>query len=112
MPSGTRSDPFELRVGATDRFYQVAGAGFLDSGDAISTAPFTCPSSGVTIGGEEVNSAPLSLDGVTYAANEVASCNLSGIALHDLVEVICTITTTSGRTDLQSMWVMGVHNYS
>jgi hypothetical protein len=109
---GSRANPFELRPGATDRFYVILGAGWLDTGDTIASADWTCPSSGITIAGETINVAPLQLDGVSYAAGEVASAQLSGVTANDLVEVVCTVTTNAARIDPRSIWIKGVHNYS
>lgn len=108
---GSRSNPFELRPGADDRFYMIL-SDWLDDGDTIATAPFSCPSGGLTLTSENVNSAPLSLGGVSYAAGTVASVKLADMAAPgNLVEVIATVTTTSGRLDLLSMWIRGVANY-
>lgn len=113
MPDGSRKNPFELNTAATDRFYAVFAAtqGFLADGDEISTAPFSCPSAGATLSNAQVNSSTLTLDGVDHAANTVASVQVSGIEAGDLVEIVCTVTTTSGRIDAQSLWIKGVAVY-
>lgn len=110
MPKGTRADPFLLDVGGVDRFYAIFGGanGFLDPGDTLSTAPFTAPDSGVTLALPEINSAPLTLDGVEYAADTVASVQVSAIALDDLVRIVCTATTVAARTRVEEMWLRGV----
>lgn len=111
-PGADPTQPLELRIGATDRFYLIWGGdhGFLADGDLVITS--TWAADGVTLTGPLINAANLTLDGITYGPGLVTSVEVSAITLEDLVELTNTMTSQSGRIEKQSLWVRGVPFYT
>jgi hypothetical protein len=104
------ADPLELRPGAADRFYLV-WADWLADGDVVQASAWQAPAA-VVLSAELINPDNLTLGGATFTPGTVTSVQLSGVDLGDLVELENTISTASGRTEKQSLWVRGVKNYA
>lgn len=111
-PVGTFANPLELRNGAADFFYAI-WARWLATGDVIVSSDWTVADAGATLSNESINTGgTLELGGVTYAQNTVTSVQVEDVAVGDLVELINTVSSQAGRTEVQSVWVRGVKNYS
>lgn len=110
MPTGRHDDPLELRVGETDRFFFLYSR-MLATGDELASLT-GITGAGVTLTGPSLNSAPLTYDGVQYAANTVAYVDVAGIGQGDKVEVTATVVTSAGRTLVDSLWIEGVPAYA
>ena len=97
---------FEMRDGATKPFY-VTCKDWLTTGDTLSTAVWTVPSP-ITESSSAVNSAELTLGGVTHPANTVAQITLTGADVGRLYECEVLLTTANGVIDVRTIWEKGV----
>ena len=78
------------------------------AGDTLQTVTWTVPA-GLTKDSQSVNLAPVTVDGVEYAASTVATVWLSGGTPGEIYTITCRVVTAGGRTTERDFRVVVVN---